>query len=98
MPKIRHSKPRGTTTNSKEIDSFRAKLDGLITVAELREMLNETVDRIEALGATHLRWCSLYVTPSDVRGQKVSLVQNGRVVKQVKIEPPYRSAADDYGV
>lgn len=61
-------------------------------------MLNEAVDRIEALGATHLRGCYLYGTPSDSRGERVTLSERGRTVSELAIEPPYRSAADEHGI
>ena len=98
MPKIRQPKPKAAGKKSGTSKSFRVKLDGLVTPAELRAMLNEAVDRIEALGATHLRACYLYGTPSDARGQRVNLMKDGRVVDEINIEPPYRSAADDHGL
>lgn len=97
MAKIRQAKPRGSGSRKKP-DSFRAKLDGLVTPAELRAMLNEAVDRIEALGATHLRGTYLYATPADARGERVVLSEHGRPVGQIVIEPPYRSAADEHGL
>lgn len=97
MPKIHQQKPRAGKKSGRG-RSFRVKLDGLVTPAELRVMLNEAVDRIEALGATHLRACYIYGTPSDARGQRVTLREGGRVISELVIEPPYRSAADEHGV
>lgn len=98
MPKIRQPKPKSPRKKGGNSKSFRVKLDGLVTPAELRAMLNEAVDRIERLGATHLRACYLYGTPVDARGQRVTLRDDGRVVSEIVIEPPYRSAADEHGV
>lgn len=99
MPKIRQQKPKSPKKKGGgSSNSFRVKLDGLVTPAELRVMLNEAVDRIEALGATHLRACYLYGTPADARGQRMTLVERGKAVSEVVIEPPYRSAADEHGI
>lgn len=103
MPKIRRRKPknfkkRSSSKKSGKGDSFRVKLEGLITPAELRIMLNEAVDEIEALGATHLRHGYLYATPADSRGERVTLRDSGRIVSEIIIDPPYRSAADEHGV
>lgn len=95
---MRSPKPRGGAKNTGKAKSFRIRLDGLVTPAELRVMLGEAVDRLEALGATHLRACYLYGTPSDARGERVTLVANGRAVSEISISPPYRSAADEHGV
>lgn len=98
MPKIRQQKPKSPKKKGRNSKSFRVKLDGLVTPAELRVMLNQAVDRVEALGATHLRACYLYGTPVDARGQRVTLREEGRVVSEIIIEPPYRSAADEHGI
>lgn len=97
MPKMRQAKPRGSGNRSKPV-SFRVRLDGLVTPGELRTMLNDALDRIEALGATHLRGCYLYATPVDARGERVVLSEHGRPVGEIAIEPPYRSAADELGL
>lgn len=97
MPKLHQQKPQSGKKTGKP-KSFRVKLDGLVTLDELRVMLNEAVDRLETLGATHLRACYLYGTPTDARGQSVNLTEGGRIVSEVTIEPPYRSAADEHGL
>ena len=60
-------------------------------------MLNEAVDRIEALAR---RTCALFSTQHlrTVRGERVVLVENGRSVSDLTIQPRCRSAADEYGV
>jgi hypothetical protein len=98
MPKLRYSKPRRGGKNAGSTKSLRVKLEGLVTPQELRAMLNEAIDRLEALGATHLRACYLYGTPSDARGERVTLSEGGRVVSEIVIDPPYRSAADEHGL
>jgi hypothetical protein len=50
MPRIRESKPRASAKNTGKTKSLRVKLDGLVTLAELRQMLNEAVDR-ESMGS-----------------------------------------------
>jgi hypothetical protein len=100
MTRIRQAKPRRAAKNTGKgkATSFRIRLEGLVTPSELRTMLNEAVDRLEAMGATHLRACYLYGTPSDARGERVTLAEGGRVVSEVVITPPYRSAADEHGL
>jgi hypothetical protein len=67
-------------------------------------MLNEAVDRIEAMAVTHcgtpLAGCALYVKLSDHRGDALTnLGPYAEVLKDgITITAPYRSAADDHGI
>ncbi len=62
MPKLKQARPRRPQTTGGTSKSLRVKLEGPITPAELRAMLNEAVDRLETLGLTHIRACYLYGT------------------------------------
>ena len=78
---------------------IRIQLKGLRTTAELRAMLYEAIDQVEALGITHLRGSNLYVTPADQEGTPLTRFgPRHRKVDKITIEEPYRSAADEHGI
>lgn len=66
-------------------------------MSDLRAMLHEAADRIEALGVTHARGINLYLTLCDHKGAPVTRI--GREpIEDIVIEEPYRSAADEHGI
>jgi hypothetical protein len=73
----------------------RVQLQGLRTTRELRAMLHETVDQLEALGITHARGCNFYFTPADKKGKHLTSI-GGAAIPDIEIKEPYRSAADEY--
>ena len=77
---------------------MRFQLKGHHPTADLRAMLNEMVDQIEAVGVTHVRGANFYFTPSDKNGSPVFPRQNGYRVVFQPIERPYRSAAEEHGI
>lgn len=77
---------------------IRIQLKGLRTTQELRAMLHEAIDRLEALGITHLRGSNLYVTPADKEGNPVFPREHRRKINSITIEEPYRSVADEHGI
>ena len=81
-------------------DSFRIKIGGsgnIWTIAELRAMLMEAADQIEAAGITHVKPCNLYIPPVDAKGDPVVRVR-GHELEDIVIPAPYRSAADEHGL
>jgi hypothetical protein len=86
-------RPKKTTAPK----GLRIQLKGLRTTQELRAMLHEAVDGIEAKGITHLRGSNLYVTPCDGDGNPV--IRYGRhKLQDFSIEEPYPSAAEEHGL
>lgn len=79
-------------------DGLRIKLKGLHPMQDVRAMLHEAVDRLEALAITHARGINLYLTPADKEGNPVSPRQNRRPLTEITIEEPYRSSADEHGL
>lgn len=76
---------------------LRIQLKGLRTTQELRAMLHEAVDSLEANGITHLRGSNLYVTPCTDEGTPI--VRYGRhKLQDITISEPYPSAADEHGL
>ena len=93
--------PRKSTRTTKKTftDSFKVKLGSstfIYTLVELRQMMMELVDGLEADGITHVKACSLYVPPVDAKGLPVTRVR-GRDLEERNIPHPYRSAADEHG-
>ena len=81
-------------------DSFRIKIGGsgnIWTTVELRAMLMEAVDRMEADGITHVKPCNLYVPPVNEKGEPIVRVR-GEALQDVVIPAPYRSGADEHGL
>jgi hypothetical protein len=76
----------------------RIQLKGLHTTADMRAMLNEAIDQIEAVGITHVSGANFYFNPADKNGSRVFPRQYGRRVVFSPIEEPYRSAADEHGI
>ena len=77
---------------------MRIQLKGLHTTADIRAMLNEAIDQIEAVGITHLFGANFYFSPADRNGSRVYPRQYGHPVVFPAIEQPYRSAADEHGI
>lgn len=77
---------------------LRIQLKGLRTTRELRAMLHEAVDRLEAIGITHVRGSNLYVTAADEKGNPLTRLSGGRRLEDITIAAPYRSAADEHGL
>lgn len=88
----------GSMSEKKKPDGLRIQLKGLRSTQELRAMLHEAVDRLEALAITHARGINLYLTPADKEGNPVYPRQHRRRVADIVIEEPYRSAADEHGI
>ena len=82
----------------KKPDGIRIQLKGLRSMQDLRAMLHEAVDKLEALPITHARGINLYLTPADKEGNPVAPRQHRRPVADIIIEEPYRSIADEHGV
>ncbi len=77
---------------------MKIQLKGLRNTKDLRAMLHEAVDRIEAMGITRLRGVNLYVTPADEKGQPLTRLGRDKLSGMViVVENPYRAAADEYG-
>jgi hypothetical protein len=77
---------------------MRIQLQGLRSTTEIRAMLHDAIDNLEALGITHGRGVNLYVTPCDSDGNILTPLGTGRTkIDQLTIEGPYPSAADEHG-
>lgn len=85
--------PFGAATMSKQKKppSIRIKLEGEQTPADLRLMLSEAVDELEARGFKQYKNCNLYFTP-------VIEFDGTENLDTINIKHPYRSAADEHGV
>jgi hypothetical protein len=82
------AKPRG----------LRIQLKGTRTLEELRDMLRQSLERLNELAITHASGINLYITPVDKNGHPVAPVSDGHNVSSITIEAPYSSAADEYGL
>ena len=75
-----------------------------VSTADLRKMLNEAVDKIEAMAITHcgtpMTGSVLYLKLSDHRGEALTNLGSYQEVMKdgITISAPYRSAADEHGV
>lgn len=83
--KATSSKPRGMRITHKDRRSL----------AELRAVLLDAVDRLDALGITHVFSTNLYVTPCDKNGNLVFPRKDGYPISTIDIEAPYKSFADE---
>jgi hypothetical protein len=93
--------PRKSTRTTKRnfTESFKVKLGSstfIYTTVELRQMMMETCDQLEADGITHVKACSLYIPPVDAKGMAVTRVRGHELEDRI-IAQPYRSAADEHG-
>lgn len=78
-------------SKQKKQPSIRIKLEGKHTPADLRLMLNEAVDNLEARGIKQVKNCNLYITP-------LSEADRSKNLDTITINHPYRCAADEHGV
>jgi hypothetical protein len=72
---------------------IKIKLAGRRTTRQLRAMLHDAVNELEAAGIEHVSGINLYVTPIDKTG--APLVMRRRVPDLV-IDAPYPVAAEEY--
>jgi hypothetical protein len=94
--------PKKTTRTTRKTytDSFRIKLGEsthIFTTVEFRMMMMEAVDKMEAVGITHLDPGYLYIKPRDAKGNRITHVL-GQQLEDILIPQPYRSAADEHGI
>lgn len=82
----------------KKPDGIRIQLKGLRSTPELRAMLHEAVDRLEALNIKAVRGINLYLTPADENGNPVFPQEYRRKITEITIAAPYKSAADEHGL
>ena len=75
---------------------MKIKFIGTVTTEDLRQMLFDAVKEIESHGVHHVRGCNLYFSPIDEFGEEIRPYKNRRYIKELKIKPPYASAADEY--
>jgi hypothetical protein len=92
--------PRKTAKTAKtpQTKGMRIQLKGLRTTRELRAMLHEAVDQIEALGLKRVRGSNLYITPADEQGNPLTHIAKGKKIPDIIIAEPYRSAAEEHGL
>ena len=76
---------------SKRIQSIRIKLEGNHELADIRLMMHEAINELEARGIGRVKNCNLYITP-------VCDVSKPEILDTIIIGHPYRSAADEHGV
>lgn len=77
---------------------MRIRLAGLRTTQELRAMLHEAVDQLEALGIKNVRGSNLYLTPADEHGTPLTRLADRQRIRDITIKEPYRSAAEEHGL
>lgn len=76
---------------------LRIQLKGLHSTAELRAMLNEAVNEIEALNVQWVRGTNLYTTLCNKEATPVYPEnENGKRITLITLENPYRSLADEH--
>jgi hypothetical protein len=90
--------PRRQTGKQQPARGLRIQLKGLRTTRELRAMLHEAIDRLEAQGITVVRGSNLYVTPADTKGNPLTRLSGGAPLEDIEIAGPYRSAAEEHGL
>ena|SRR2546423_14195227 len=72
---------------------IKIKLVGQRTTRQLRAMLHDAVNELEAAGIEHVRGINLYVTPTDKTGNP-SIRRT--TIPDLVIDAPYPVAADHY--
>lgn len=76
---------------------MKIQLKGLRSAKELRAMLHEAADRIEALNIPYVRGVNLYLTPANGKGEPLTRLGRQKFADMdIVIDGPYRSAADEY--
>lgn len=69
---------------------------GEMSISDIRQAIFEKLHELEGDCAVEFsRGATLYVNPTDGKGQNVEPRRHGRIVKKLECDGPYRSAADD---
>lgn len=72
-------------------------IHGEMSIADIRQAIFEKLHELEDDFAVKFsRGATLYVNPTDGKGHNVEPRRNGRGVKKLDCDGPYRSAADDF--
>src|SRR5713101_1439177 len=98
MARIPYGKPLSrelpTKSASKSLpQGIKIKLLGKRTTPQLRRMLHDAVNELEAAGIEHVSGINLYVTPTDKTGKPAILRTK---IPDLVIEGPYPCAAEEY--
>lgn len=92
--------PRKSAPKKSLPDSIRIKIGGsghVWTTAQQREMVIEAFAYIEeTLGIHHGKSFFLYHRPTDEKGNPITHAR-GEPLKEITIDRPYDSAADEHG-
>jgi hypothetical protein len=72
-------------------ESIRFILQGRHSLKELRDMLRDAVNKLEAMGVTHISGGNLYFPPTDAAGNPVRAHET-----KITMNGPYPVAAEEY--
>jgi hypothetical protein len=97
MAKIRNTRARRPRKAPAKPKGLRVQLKGRPSLKELRGMLVDVLERLDALGIKHASGINLYLTPVSKDGTPLTPLADGQPVTNIIIES-YRSAADEHGV
>lgn len=75
---------------------MKIKINGRMTLAELRQSLFQAVNELGEVGISSVKGCNLYLTPLDKEGDEIKPVKNRRELKELVVKSPYRSATEYY--
>jgi hypothetical protein len=87
----RKSSPATQRSSRDGPPSIRIKITGRHTTAQLRRILHEAVDGIEAQGILHIDGGNIYANPVDEAGKPLTAQ-----TAYIEIKSPYPCAADKY--
>jgi len=92
-PPSRDPPSRSAPTKEPLPKGIKIKLVGKRTTKQLRAMLHDAVNELEAVGIENVSGINLYVTPTDKHGSPV--VRRSKIPDLV-IDAPYPVAAEEY--
>jgi hypothetical protein len=97
MAKIRNTRARRPRKAPAKPKGLRVQLKGRPSLKDLRGMLVDALERLDALGIKHASGINLYLTPVSKDGTPLTPLADGQPVNTIIIES-YRSAADEHGL
>ena len=78
-------KQKNATSRNPSPKGMRIRLQGLHSTQDLRAMLHEAVDRLEALGIKNVRGSNLYLTPCDENGTPLIRLADRQKIRDLTI-------------
>lgn len=93
-------RPKATMKESKPLPKgMKIQLKGVLTIPEAVAGFHQAMEQLQAQGIKKMRGTNVYLTPADENGNPIVRISRGqKILQDIVIVEPYRSAADEHGI